>query len=97
MLDPEQRRRLKESNSDSGSGYYDDRGLWRLNRTSDPTNRGTDRDSEGSTFKSLTSRDSHDSSHDRSARAHPYPDDKWHQSRGAGSSHEPVRRKYPWQ
>ena len=97
MLDPEHRRRLKESNSDSGSGYYDDRGLWRLNRTSDPTNRGTDRESEGSTFKSLTSRDSHDSSHDRSARAHPYPGDKWRQSRSAGSSHEPVRNKYPWQ
>ena len=96
-LDPEERRRLKESNSDSGSGYHDDRGLWRLNRTPDPMNRGTDRGSEGSTFRSITSWESRDSSTDQSARARPYPDNKWQQSRSARSSYEPAHKKYPWQ
>jgi hypothetical protein len=96
-LDPEEKRRLKQDDSDSGPGYYDDRGLWRLHRSPDPKNRGTDRGSEGSTFRSITSRESRDSSTDQSARARPYPDNKWQQSRSAGSSYEPAHKKYPWQ
>ena len=96
-MDPEERRRLKQDDTNSGPGYHDDRGLWRLNRTPDPMNRGTDRGSEGSMFRSITSRESRDSSTDQSARARPYPDNKWQQSRSAGSSYEPANKKYPWQ